>query len=77
VLSGVAAEPAAAPEPAQVEAAVDLTLPDVIQRRSSPVVQSVAESAGSGLAMPLAGVALAGTLLLAVRRIRARGLRTR
>ena len=72
VLSGVAADATSgpAPVPAEVLAADDLVLPDVTQRRSSPVIESSAEATGSVPALPLVGAALVGGLVLTVRTVR-------
>jgi hypothetical protein len=79
IMSGVAAEAAPAPAPAEALTADELTLPDVTQRRSARVTEAAAESAGGFPVVPLAGAALAaaGALLLTVQRMRTRGLRTR
>ena len=85
VLSGAVSQtgPVAQPWPEPVpvaeagDVAFEVALPAVTSRRSSPVIGAAAESTGTGLVLPFAGGVLAGALLLAVVRIRARGIRAR
>jgi hypothetical protein len=78
VMSGVATAGVPVAE-AAVPATVPFTVPEIGQRRTAtPALEAAAETTSTGFILPLAGAAvLAGALLLAVRRMRARGMRTR
>ena len=77
VMSGSAAAAAPAAEEA-VPAAVALPAPEADQHRTAtPDLESAARTTSTGFALPLVATLLAGALLLAVRRMRSRVIRSR